>query len=179
MRLKDLDAEEFRVNVESGYSDGRLADLYGVSDRTVLRWRTALGIPSCWAPERLGHGTTAEYARGCRCQSCKRANRDSHRVAVAKMRTAGLPDGDDRHGTFAAYSQWGCRCDKCSAAGARRNREQYIEKFGEPDPNFFWRPEEDATLAALRPFEAAAALDRSISAAYQRRFRLGLPSKRG
>ena len=51
------------------------------------------------------HGTTTGYARGCRCEACRAAQR-AYRQA---RRERGLPDGDPRHGTRTGYEA-GCRC---------------------------------------------------------------------
>ncbi|RBO71658.1 hypothetical protein DSP71_15255 [Microbacterium sp. H6] len=178
VRFKNLNIDEFKVNVYGGASDVALAKLYAVSEKTVARWRQSIGLPSMyWASQRHSCGTVASYQRGCRCDACTEANRERHRDTVAKMREKGLSPGDPRHGTLGAYRNWACRCDACRAVGAESNHEKYVEMFGEPDPNFFWTEEEDARLAELRPAEAARVLDRTLSAVYQRRHRLGLSSR--
>jgi len=58
----------------AGLSDPQLADHYGVTARTVLRWRTRAGLPSSWTPTPPSHGTPARYRRGCRCKPCTAAN---------------------------------------------------------------------------------------------------------
>ena len=47
-------------HVAAGLSDSQIAQMYGVSARTVLRWRQA-GIPSSWQPERYRCGTRAAF----------------------------------------------------------------------------------------------------------------------
>ena len=60
--------------VDAGLSDPQIADLVGVSSRTVLRWRKQAGLPSRWTPTPPAHGTEARYRRGCRCRPCTAAN---------------------------------------------------------------------------------------------------------
>ena len=60
--------------VTAGLSDPQLADHYGVTARTVLRWRKRAGLPSHWTPTPPAHGTDARYRRGCRCKPCTAAN---------------------------------------------------------------------------------------------------------
>lgn len=47
-------------------------------------------------------------------------NAEKHRVRNRELmrtkRAAGLPAGDARHGTYAGYSTYGCRCFPCRSA---------------------------------------------------------------
>lgn len=177
MRFKDLNKDEFRVNVQGGASDIVLANLYGVSDRTVSRWRQSLGLPTMyWESQRHPCGTPAAYTRGCRCAPCRRANREVHRVAVGKMRAKGLPPGDARHGTEAAYRNWACRCEPCRAVARERNREAWAKRHGDGPSIPRWTESEDFRVRVLPPKEAARFTGRSMSAVYQRRRKLGVSS---
>lgn len=80
-----------------------------------------------------GHGTNASYARGCRCDDCREANRAYGRAYIARRRAAGVDEG--KHGTAYGY-QLGCRSncpvtptcsDAALAAENRRRRDQGIE----------------------------------------------------
>lgn len=173
MRFKDLDKEMFRANVESGTSDKMLAERYGVSIKTITRWRDSLGLASHWEPERHGCGTPAAYARGCRCGDCRQANARAHQKAVTKMCSVGLPDGDKRHGTYSGYTQWGCRCDACRRVNTERSNAYLTRSFGSPATRL-WSADEDDMVRAGRPaLEIAQLTGRSVGAVYQRRKALG------
>lgn len=55
-------------------TNAEIARLYGVTDRTVIRWRARMGMPSTWAPTPPEHGTLGRYRAGCRCSSCRAVN---------------------------------------------------------------------------------------------------------
>lgn len=74
---------------------------------------------------RVEHGTRTRYGKGCRCLSCRVANRTYMRSLRAKHLAAGLAAGDSRHGTPGGYTHYGCRCTDCTAANTaacRRSR---------------------------------------------------------
>ena len=73
--------------------------------------------------EGIAHGTTASYwSRGCRCDDCRRANRDYQRTHPGK-------DKDhDKHGTVTGYCYYACRCDDCREA-QRVSVRKYREKL--------------------------------------------------
>lgn len=66
--------------VAAGMSDPQIADAFGVSSRTILRWRKADGLRSQWSPELSPCGTFGAYRRGCHCTECKAANAAAHRA---------------------------------------------------------------------------------------------------
>lgn len=77
--------------VEAGLSDAEIADLAGVSARTVRRWRSRASLPSRWTPTPPTHGTASRYRRGCRCAPCRGAHaadqgRYRRRIAYAAWR---------------------------------------------------------------------------------------------
>jgi hypothetical protein len=76
------------------------------------------------------HGEFRTYAAGCRCDDCRRANRERCYAIFAEMREAGLPDGDHRHGTVNAYKNWGCRCEPCTVANTEACRP-YVKAYYE------------------------------------------------
>lgn len=57
-----------------GLSARETADRFGVSERTVRRWRASLLPGSSWTPTTPEHGTRARYRRGCACGPCRAAN---------------------------------------------------------------------------------------------------------
>lgn len=178
MRFKDLSPDEFRANVQDGLSDTELARRYGVSTKTISRWRAAFGLASRWEPSRLGHGTVAEYARGCRCEPCTEANRESHARTVARMKAKGLPEGDPRHGRYATYQSWGCRCVPCAAAASQRNRAYLLRRNPNSRNVPRWSDREDAIIRAHSPAEAARLTGRTLNAVYQHRKFLGITDRR-
>jgi hypothetical protein len=79
---------------------------------------------------RATHGRQATYHRGCRCDECKVAQRDYMRRLREEMSNAinyGVPrpkrdtgpasaTKPTRHGCMNTYSNWGCRCARCTRA---------------------------------------------------------------
>lgn len=81
------------------------------------------------------HGTTNGYGNlGCRCDACRKANRENHARYMERVRASGaLVTPDARHGTSYRYDV-GCRCDDCrdahnakSRATKQRLRERRVE----------------------------------------------------
>ena len=61
-------------------SDLEIAVEFGVSDRTVLRWRKAEALPSGYKQRVPAHGTANRYIHhGCRCDECRIARADYRR----------------------------------------------------------------------------------------------------
>lgn len=121
-----------------GLTDKQIAEQIGVTHLEVGRLRRDLGLtahrPPAWrrAPEQLRpHGTHASYARGCRCDDCKTANREYFREWKQKRRAHGVPA--EHHGTPYGY-QLGCRkrsecpadtsCTDAMLAEERRRRRE-------------------------------------------------------
>lgn len=79
------------------------------------------------------HGTRARYCAGCRCQECRRANREYNR---ANYRQRSLKLGRSprvaRHGTSSKYAA-GCRCRPC-IDGRNRARNENRWRKGEVSP---------------------------------------------
>lgn len=73
--------DKLRELVAEGLSDPAIAAQLGLSARTILRRRHALGIGSEWAPPLPPHGTARRYGRPhkCRCRSCTKANTEAVR----------------------------------------------------------------------------------------------------
>ncbi len=67
---------------------------------------------------KAAHGTRTRYGAGCRCDRCRRANRNAWRVWQKKTRHGRKVD----HGGAYAYGYFGCRCDVCKAAAASRRK---------------------------------------------------------
>jgi hypothetical protein len=77
------------------------------------------------------HGTMSSYNnRACRCGECSDAQRRYHKEwREARLASREQVDGrwiaplpDERHGKPGTYSNYGCRCRKCTRAW----REQYM-----------------------------------------------------
>lgn len=70
---------------------------------------------------RDSFGRRAASADGLQpyCRPCQRAYTADRRQAY---RAAGLPADSDRHGTLTGYTNWGCRCGPCTAAGVANTR---------------------------------------------------------
>lgn len=167
---------ELPAMIESGWVDRMIADHYGVSARTVARWREDKGLPCNHERDmkRAEHGTTARYDSGCRCAECRSAN--AARVALARAERAarGLAPDDKRHGTLGAYRNWRCRCGPCAKAGSEANRRAYVARHGEERKRRPWTEAEDRVVSEtmhLRARAVARLLQRTESAIYERRER--------
>jgi Zn ribbon nucleic-acid-binding protein len=71
------------------------------------------------------HGTRARYTLGCKCDDCKRANRDyqrAYRNGARQGRTTPTTAKERPHGTRSRYVV-GCRCDPCQEANRAYQRE--------------------------------------------------------
>jgi hypothetical protein len=63
------------------------------------------------------HGTDSMYRRGCKCDECRRAHRES---IYAWRETRGVKE----HGLATSYFNYGCRCVPCKEAASLQRREQ-------------------------------------------------------
>jgi hypothetical protein len=172
-----MEHEDLRELAASGLNDSELGRLYGVSPRTIHRWRKADGIESGYVPPKSAaqHGTHTKYLRGCRCEECRRANAARYAAGRSARVEVGIGPGDKRHGRASTAINWGCRCEQCLAALSAKNAADARRRRGGADPA--WRKfseREDEIVRALPPKDAAQALDRSISAIYKRRVLLGI-----
>lgn len=59
------------------------------------------------------HGTPSCYNAGCRCDDCRKTNRERSRRQRAARNPADAP-----HGTAGGYTNYGCRCEPCRRAHA-------------------------------------------------------------
>lgn len=68
------------------------------------------------SPVDYGHGDYRTYAKGCRCDDCREAQRK--RCAEMRADRAKDPSRADRagHGKSSTYKNYGCRCAPCSKA---------------------------------------------------------------
>jgi hypothetical protein len=109
----------------------QLLDMLGLTPSRPKRRR---GRP----PVDHGHGDYRTYAKGCRCDDC----REAQRVKCAEAREARAlnPAAADRagHGKASTYKNYGCRCHACSTANtadvnayrARRRRKRAFAETG-------------------------------------------------
>jgi 5-methylcytosine-specific restriction endonuclease McrA len=81
-----------------------------------------------WRAERLTspevqHGRRVTYLCGCRCDDCRLVNAAYNMQRKAKLRAkvASVP-----HGTVDGYSNYRCRCHRCTAAKRDDTRDYYI-----------------------------------------------------
>jgi DNA-binding NarL/FixJ family response regulator len=107
--------------VRDGLTDAEIAEQLAMTVGAVSQVRRSLGLTSnrpvktrsprpAGEPRALaGHGTNAAYARGCRCDDCKTANREYMREYRASRKRNGA---GEHHGTAYGY-QLGCRGPGC------------------------------------------------------------------
>ena len=94
------------------------AEKSGVTEAAIRAYsidRLGIQLPS-QLTQSPAHGTVYRYNRGCRCDECKQAIRDAH----IRRREA----GPKKHGTPSAYSNYGCRCRRCTKAYSVYQREK-------------------------------------------------------
>lgn len=93
MKRTDAALAVVREAVQQGRTDRDIARQLGVSDRTILRWRQAAGIPTAWTgtPLTADHGTPGRHARGCRCDVCRLAHNARMRDYMLSMRALTPP----------------------------------------------------------------------------------------
>ena len=117
--------------VTARMTDGQLAEHYGVTTRTIQRWRKAAGIPTAWVQPSIQEHGKARYDRGCRCTVCTAANTDRARRQRADRLARTIANGwiapIDKHG-YTTAENWYCRCDVCRAGIAERNRAYRARK---------------------------------------------------
>jgi hypothetical protein len=141
----EVEAGVRRLNAE-GMTDAEVAAELGITRAYAGIVRRDLQLPAIVkrsaprapreprAPRQvLGHGTNASYARGCRCDDCRRAQREYHRAWMASRRTNAEEIPAEHHGTAYGY-QLGCRsrklcpstpsCADASLAEERRRRRE-------------------------------------------------------
>jgi hypothetical protein len=75
-----------------------------------------------------GHGFPSTYKSGCRCASCREANRVYQKAANARRRQD--PTGADRagHGKRSTYINYACRCSDCRSAHTKYLRERRLKE---------------------------------------------------
>lgn len=79
----------------------------------------------------LAHGRAATYKSGCRCASCREANRLYQNAANARRRQD--PTGADRarHGKRSTYINYACRCSDCRSAHTTYRRERRLRGYAQ------------------------------------------------
>jgi len=77
-----------------------------------------------------GHPYSGENLYGSP-KSGKRQCRACQSNFMRSQRAAGLPQNDPRHGTDSAYTNWGCRCEKCKRGSFEARRVRTLRyKYG-------------------------------------------------
>lgn len=102
------------------------ASAAGVTTRTIRRWGAAAGINSGYVAEpTVPCPSVAAYARGCRCDGCRDANRVRQAEGNADRKKR-LASGQTSviHGRVSTYGNWSCRCGECSAAWSAYLRQK-------------------------------------------------------
>lgn len=66
--------------------------------------------------------SAALYSRGCRCESCTEQHRIKQNEDNDRREARGLPDDDPRHGKYTTYTNYRCRCLRCTTAETERQR---------------------------------------------------------
>lgn len=88
MATAEIDLEQLREAAAAGQSDVALATRWGVSARTILRWRKRHGIPSTWAPTAPAlHSNRAR----CPCADCRQVTRDRLSASFRAAQASTVP----------------------------------------------------------------------------------------
>lgn len=133
MARKRITREEIlEVYVTKGATPA--AELAKVSRRTVQRWANEEGLSSGFSPEdRITQfcPSAASYARGCRCDGCRKANRErAQMVKASRVKRVRQGNVKAPHGV-SGYSNWDCRCPKCRKAWSEYLRERRVIRAAE------------------------------------------------
>lgn len=77
----------------------------------------------------INHGLGGYRRRGCRCDICKEANNESHRISRLKRFARLRADPTIRpHGVYNTYRNWGCRCPQCCAASIADSKKLRVSR---------------------------------------------------
>jgi hypothetical protein len=74
------------------------------------------------------HGTPSRYNAGCSCDTCLKGHRERMTAIRARLHATPLPPDDPRHGKPSTYSNWGCRCTRCTAANTQKSIERRLAR---------------------------------------------------
>jgi hypothetical protein len=72
------------------------------------------------------HGTYTSYSRGCRCDKCKKANNEYHKIRIDKLRSTKI---DFKHG-YGGYVNYKCRCELCITEYKQYQKQYQLKKKG-------------------------------------------------
>jgi Sigma-70, region 4 len=117
-RVRKLQAAHARILAKETTLQEEAVDL-GLAPDSLAGAFYELGLK--FAPASPLHGTPYRYGRGCRCEKCSKA--------VRQQRLRRYQQEPPQHGTESAYSNWGCRCDPCRAAGSKANRRHRLARL--------------------------------------------------
>jgi hypothetical protein len=178
-RRSDIAEHIARLHSE-GLADDAVAEELGITTAYAGIVRRRLNLPAIAKPRKarapkeprqprqvLGHGTNASYARGCRCDACREAQRAYHRQWMEDRRKNVESIPAEHHGTAYGY-QLGCRSrkscpatpscpDASLAEGRRRRREAGIPEAPDRVPAEPVRVHVRALMAAGMTMDAIAA----------------------
>lgn len=109
-----------------GWSISEIAAKEGITPSSVHSFckRNNIEIPKKKLQKET-HGNRSRYRNGCRCEECRKSNREY----MATLKNSPTPS----HG-YSGYKNYGCRCDVCKAAGSennRRTRERRLARLKE------------------------------------------------
>jgi hypothetical protein len=135
-----------------GWTSPAIGKQLNVSESTIRNWYLGGDCAKCGSPitrcsakyaaticEACAHEVTAQhgslsrYSRGCACEECRRANRESHRSLIGRP--------PPTHGA-SGYTNYGCRCQVCRdgrlvyerAKGYEHKRNHRERVKGTPPP---------------------------------------------
>lgn len=117
-----------------GWTDKKIAGVFGVSTMTVSRWRKAAGLPCSRSIPRFRHGRESGYNSGCRCTPCTEAHRLRGINERQRRRELTAANGGvaptDKHGA-ATRENWGCNCAVCIEGKRLANAAYYYQQSTE------------------------------------------------
>lgn len=117
----------------SGAKNAEIAKGLGIKEASLARRLLRYGVKpeSDVVPRPLPeHGTYGRYdTHKCRCETCRLANNIRQKAANKRrsaMRRQGIAEFE--HG-YCGYTNWGCRCHKCSDEHSERMRVNRLRRM--------------------------------------------------
>lgn len=134
VRATEIEAQKrfeiFSKLAKEGLTRSEIAEQSGYPYDTVCDCIRRFRIEIAEAPlKKDTHGTVQCYQNGCKCDPCKKANRERHEKWLDSRTEDRIP-----HGTLSGYTNWRCRCPDCKIQGSIANKKGRERRKGTTPP---------------------------------------------
>lgn len=120
----------FSKLAKEGLTRSEIAERSGYPYDTVCEYIRRFGIETApFVLKKDTHGTVQCYQNGCKCDPCKKANRERHEKWKNSRQEDRIP-----HGTLSGYTNWKCRCPECKLQGSIANKKARERRKRTPPP---------------------------------------------